>query len=480
MKKRYLLGLIFLASTLGYSKTKPDIYLNTSVSYNIQKISHKEFENALLGSVVDGDYTAHQLVNSFGLDVLYPINLKQIDIKVGAGANFTVSSTHSKLEYVKYDKSTEIVDNVLQKLNKAKKERSQLDEKKSYLETVSTSEENKAKSYTKLTETMGEEKSSLNEKVDDLNSKKTDLEQEKTKLEEYLTQLNQKIQELKSEKETEEAKDSKDIDKIAELNSKIAHTEEEVSPTQEKITSKEAEITSVTNEISTTEAKVEELRTKIAEYEELSSASYAKSEAADNDKINLFQEIAKNLEEINRLEPEYLSELEKFYKSVTGEDYPLKERPEATDLEASLEYITYLETRKAELEKFLKDYKIAKNNKEAREMAEKHFNSEVNLGMDIYSVVEFGKNFNKDLSVFGTTKLGLSVKENTVYKLGKKLQEAKVEVDNSNYILPESVKSTRLLPLVEVGVGVYYKGFKAVLHTGYGTSVVGLNLGYEF
>ncbi len=81
-----ILTLTILISSLSYAKLPVNIYTKISTGYRMDKISKEDFNKIGLGEIVEKDYKSHVIQSSLGLEVTYPIKLKEIDIEVGGGA----------------------------------------------------------------------------------------------------------------------------------------------------------------------------------------------------------------------------------------------------------------------------------------------------------------------------------------------------------------------------------------------------------
>lgn len=596
MKKLKILALIILSQTIITANNIPfKGGINFTSSYEMSKITYKDFENANLSSLItkDSDLEYQVSVNTLGAygDYVYKLNDKH-NFSIGLGADvliranfeknvkditvsdkqlseFDIEAYFSKLTALE-DKKNEFLD-FMTKYNKVtkdarllykeiefSKERVKIENEKlrkigelgrqyntpekvealkKELEDIEAHYKEVNLKHNKIINDIKEASDYIKSISDDhykfinvslehINNYKNNLSNALYKLNDLGNEEKDKIISFKTKEELQTYLDG--IDSLEESDKEIIlnlHKREEtltsyLKPSQEltyeekrEITNKEGreELVSYLSTISDLNEKEKssiitiydkqfEQLSVVKEKDELFSQTIDKT--VDYTEVIHLEENKKKAQErkyaararylvlkevFDKLKEEYESKFGELDMSeLTFEDleneknkfYETEESEEDENVASSKsieDLLVEIDELSEEFYASLKDY----DNEEATDKLINSSKTIINLGANIYTKFGYIYNINNDLALLVDLKAGLTVYENNLYKIAKELNDAKVKIDGSEYIMP-NINKVKINGYFNTGFGIKYKGVSAKVFAGYGSGIVGLDLSYEF
>lgn len=488
--KKILISLAALMSVTTMAKKLPvNLQVGISTGYDIITIKHEDFTKVGLGNIIKDDYKSNAITTGINFDVTYPLNFKKIKLNVGMGVtgvvtkpiqdnislgkNESKSFNNSKQEKEKYEEMEKGFDEIFDK--KADKAISVIDAS------------NEKVSKTALANNMQASINTANANVNNAEKIKAKVEKDK---EGTINEINDGIKEF--EESIKEKRDN-----ISKINKEINETLSFVNKKEEVIkvikkTSKQLLILLMLNRYDIPAFKGEKFEEIIKVYdtvkEKLDLISDEEYDLKDYErtleKIKQDLAIAKNPdEEIKK----YKAELSKL------QDIQDKLRIDAN--KAGKEYEAYNEEYKKltkeqneQLEKlsekdkdFYKQFTIIYNNFNAKRRVFELLNSSSIYGAKTYGIAEIEYGITKDVSVLFNTKLGLSITNNQLADVVKKLEKEKVLINYDDvYISPYKFKPYIVKPVIGFGIGAKYKNAVIELGTGLNTGLATLKVAVQF
>ena len=141
-----------------------------------------------------------------------------------------------------------------------------------------------------------------------------------------------------------------------------------------------------------------------------------------------------------------------------------------------------LEKLSKEDKKFYKEFTIIYNNFNAKRRVFELLNSSSIYGAKTYGIAEIEYGITKDVSVLFNTKLGLSITNNQLADVVKKLEKEKVLINYDDvYTSPfNKFKPCIVKPVIGFGIGAKYKNAVIELDTGLNTGLATLKVAVQF
>lgn len=498
MKK--ILLTISILSTLAYSNNLPvNIHGHFDTSYDLLKISQNDLAKAGLGTLLEDGYNSHKIITSLGVDVTYPIDVKGIKVKVGLGVDALFEGNISALQS-KVGNPKNIDEKELAYFESGVVSKEYLDSWNNLRLSWGTAKE-KSAAYSVLMKKIDNENSGIRlkkAKVEEVFEEHTveDLPTLKAKENELVAKADEKQDEINRLEENINRLERVGLSRFARplVRRKEQANEERVEflrQRQEVLRKVEVlEGGPKEEQLAKFDKQIEDNENKKERYRELKEAYAEEARNLNPRRREAAEEKDKRAAETEEAKEGYYLVLENYYNSKNEPLSELPEIPEEVDYDdpdyeakdAERERIkSEVETTKAErfdlYEKFfIKDY----NNDKSRKLLVDRLNDSNYYGASAYGIVSIEKELTEDLSLTSGVKLGAKFVNNPLYAIGKELQEGRYRVDNSEYVLPESVSKVSVQPVFNVSVGLKYKGFRTEVYTGYNKGLVGLSLGYEF
>ena len=126
---------------------------------------------------------------------------------------------------------------------------------------------------------------------------------------------------------------------------------------------------------------------------------------------------------------------------------------------------------------FYKQFTIIYNNFNAKRRVFELLNSSSIYGAKTYGIAEIEYGITKDVSVLFNTKLGLSITNNQLADVVKKLEKEKVLINYDDvYVSPYKFKPYIVKPVIGFGIGAKYKNAVIELGTGLNTGLATLKV----
>ena len=130
---------------------------------------------------------------------------------------------------------------------------------------------------------------------------------------------------------------------------------------------------------------------------------------------------------------------------------------------------------------FYKQFTIIYNNFNAKRRVFELLNSSSIYGAKTYGIAEIEYGITKDVSVLFNTKLGLSITNNQLADVVKKLEKEKVLINYDDvYVSPYKFKPYIVKPVIGFGIGAKYKNAVIELGTGLNTGLATLKVAVQF
>lgn len=457
MKLKNILLATFALSTIVSAKLPVNLGINFSSGYDRINISQDEFEKFALGDASNNGYSSGSVVTKISVDAVYPIKLKNATVSLGGGIDGFIENKVG-VPVLKSDNSKfneiEVLKNSQKELKRevfvlyndyANKEYGYLIAKYKYEEAKDISEngENKlAKIDSEIAGSTGNEE----EKQQTLRDLQAELETQK------VAAKNKRLEQIENE------------NKRKELLKKL-----EVTPENDpKVENLVLEINKLTEDYKTLVEELNEINKTRKDY--LNSI----------EEINSIDDVVKNLKESKT----------KLMEKIAKKDETLKSTKEKFDNSETL--YNEAKTRKEELEKQISEntnkIKALKSSEgyneyekyESTKLIQEKLNSQLNFGVSLYAISEISGNIYGDLEAYLNTKIGVKISRNPLYALAVELEKNHTKINGEEYIMPENAPMLKVVPKLEIGLGLKYKGFKTTLSSGLNTGLVTLGLGYEF
>lgn len=316
--------------------------------------------------------------------------------------------------------------------------------------------------------------------------------------------------------ELNEARENNDNELIEEAERKYNNINEKVSDLENEI----LELNNALNELNTIKSEFESTNLeKVEKYNELENERQEKSrenlEATyerDNKSIERIEMeikygILTNFDEIEaknkKRQKEVNAKLEvleslkeemiEAYNNYFEENYSNEEDEEVSgydedndEIEIFNEEEEKFDEKIEELENLISELKNHHNNyfnerekNNVKKSIQKNSFNIDSLGLSTYAKLEYQYNFD-NFSLFLGTKLGFISRQNPVYIISKRVEKDNVTIDNTGYIVPKSVKTMIIKPLISAELGIKYRGAKVSIFSNFINEYIGLSFGYEF
>lgn len=519
-----LLTILLLTAGLNFSKMPVNVDVYFSNSFNLNKISKEEIENAGLKSLLPEGYKTYENISAIGSRVMYPIPTPYFNVKLGVGADLYVSYNINKYETAnKEDKEFNSKKQALKVANTNLETAKGNYQDENYVYTVAN---NRYLDYKGQSDRDQREINRLDRQIAAHEQAKTEYTQEEVdQMKAQWTEL-EGTADAAAKKEAEADRKIALYDKMKEENSwlapflgsfyqkayadkKAAHDEyvqalaerkrlfdiiDVADKPDEQIAAKQAKKAEVQKDKEKADIYAEYYKNK----KQSSKAIRRENQNIENEKSEEYKLVSSEfysmLEEAYNKIHDPLEELPKYPKQPSEDDFITEEYTSGSDnpayTEAENKYYEDLEKYEEKEEEIAERYKlldafydeILENNAnyEARKELVTYLNNKITFGSNLYGVVELEREVIDNLKLFSNIKIGAKIYENPLYKITKEFESKQVVVDASEYVKPESVKQISVKPIFDLGVGLTYYGFKAQITTGVSKGFIGLDLGYEF
>lgn len=539
MKKIKLVSLVFALSVVLSAKSLPlKIELNTGAGYNYKEYNYEKLEEFGFDSFVeDGESLIYNdIVLKAGLNFKYPFYFENHNLLLGIGLDaLLITSANTNVESV-VKESKKIAD-LKDEFNEIQKEKERLLELKNTLDArkvktnaalktmgdiyhdILIAYEGRSKSVEKL-----KELDEYNEEyaIDDSDPSKTNIITAYSDAEEELKVIREELSNLLKERKEYREQNPDVMAKYLEWEEKVkagdtnavvddAHYQElseSISDKTDEEFNKNSEISELYI-IKITMENYDQFRKKhLAQYnkanEVLEKLIPEYREAFNSYKLD--PELGYYVYESPEGEPDFVSlemfdeEADDTSKQLAGfEDLDLGESYEETPLTSPSVLFVYpddetaLQSLNEQIEQLNQDYeelekKIDEYNNKialANETPSVKFidavnKNKLNYGINIYGLLEYRYSISNDLSLLVSLNTGLNISTNRIYNISKYLEDVNTKVNGRPYLKNNNIKSYELNPHIELGIGIKYKGLISKVYGGYNTSLVGLQIGYEF
>lgn len=488
--KKILISLAALMSVTTMAKKLPvNIQVGISTGYDSITIKHEDFTKVGLGNIIKGDYKSNAITTGINFDVTYPLNFKKIKLNVGMGVtgvvtkpiqdNILLGKDESKLLYnsrqekEKYEEMEKGFDEIFDK--KADKAISVIDAN------------NEKVSKTAIANNMNKDVNEMQHKISHANYVKGKVEKDKDGT---IKEYNDKIE--RNKKTINEIKDFiNDTNKEIEEKIPTIKKKKEVINVIKK-TSKQILMLLILNNYDIPAFKGEKIEDILKVYDEIKGKLEDISEAEGD--LKSYERSLKNSEEDLAIAKNPDEEINK-YKAELSKLQDIQDKLRIDANKAGKEYDAYNEEYKKltkeqneQLEKliekdkdFYKQFTIIYNNFNAKRRVFELLNSSSIYGAKTYGIAEIEYGITKDVSVLFNTKLGLSITNNQLADVVKKLEKEKVLINYDDvYISPYKFKPYIVKPVIGFGIGAKYKNAVIELGTGLNTGLATLKVAVQF
>lgn len=488
--KKILISLAALMSVTTMAKKLPvNLQVGISTGYDIITIKHEDFTKVGLGNIIKDDYKSNAITTGVNFDVTYPLNFKKIKLNVGMGvtgivtkpiqdnislgADESKSFNNSKQEKEKYEEMEKGFDEIFDK--KADKAISVIDAS------------NEKVSKTALANNMDKDVNEMKHKINNAEYIKGKVEKNKDgTIKEYNDKIGRNKEKIKIRKDYIENTNKEIEEKIPTIKKK-----KEVIEVIKK-TNKQFLMLLILNNYDIPAFKGEKIEDILKAYDEikekLEDISYAEGE------LKGYERSLKNAEEDLAIAKNPDEEIKK-YKAELSKLQAIQDKLRIYANKAGKEYDAYNEEYKKlakeqneQLEKlsekdkdFYKQFTIIYNNFNAKRRVFELLNSSSIYGAKTYGIAEIEYGITKDVSVLFNTKLGLSITNNQLADVVKKLEKEKVLINYDDvYISPYKFKPYIVKPVIGFGIGAKYKNAVIELGTGLNTGLATLKVAVQF
>lgn len=464
MNKKLL--LLLLLPFLAKSNDKLfDISINASTSYSYITTSEKSLKEAGFSSLVKGNHNKKTMLTSLALEGEYNLN-KNLKIGFGTDVFFetTINPPKFSIEEVKED------ENVL----RLKEEIKKLDEDIILLDT-------------KIDDLQISRDNATNKKIAKEEKKKELVTRENT-----IKKAENTIKEAKikyGETDTLNIVDQKytEYEQKADVLAREEEAlKEEIKPLEERKIMLEF-LTTINPDNQEAKAEFDQLKVSLAEKKQVIDAKHNEFVLALRDKQTVFNELLalrneekykKEKEEIALEKVEVDKEIKYYedkaaeYRRLMREERALKSEKEDEKLtkEEELSGLTVLDSRTD----------IEKENEQNYVRLYNSLSESKNYGSSLYGSIKLYDNITENLEAYLVSRLGIKVSNNPLNDIADDFSKEGLKIDGNIYVKPDTLKSHRLDPMLDAGLGFKYKGFKTEIFGGLNKGIVALRLGYEF
>lgn len=488
--KKILISLAALMSVTTMAKKLPvNIQVGISTGYDSITIKHEDFTKVGLGNIIKGDYKSNAITTGINFDVTYPLNFKKIKLNVGMGVTGVVTKPIQDNILLGKDES-KLLYNSRQKKEEYEEMEKGFDEifDKKADKAISVIDANNEKvSKTAIANNMNKDINEMQHKISHANYVKGKVEKDKDGT---IKEYNDKIE--RNKKTINEIKEEiKNINKEIEEKIPTIKKKKEVINVIKK-TSKQILMLLILNNYDIPAFKGEKIEDILKVYDEIKEELGYISDAEwdlKNEETSL-----KNSEEDLAIAKNPNEEINK-YKAELSKLQDIQDKLRIAANKAGKEYDAYNEEYKKltkeqneQLEKlsekdkkFYKEFTIIYNNFNAKRRVFELLNSSSIYGAKTYGIAEIEYGITKDVSVLFNTKLGLSITNNQLADVVKKLEKEKVLINYDDvYISPYKFKPYIVKPVIGFGIGAKYKNAVIELGTGLNTGLATLKVAVQF
>ena len=488
--KKILISLAALMSVTTMAKKLPvNIQVGISTGYDSITIKHEDFTKVGLGNIIKGDYKSNAITTGINFDVTYPLNFKKIKLNVGMGVTGVVTKPIQDNILLGKDES-KLLYNSRQKKEEYEEMEKGFDEifDKKADKAISVIDANNEKvSKTAIANNMNKDINEMQHKISHANYVKGKVEKDKDGT---IKEYNDKIE--RNKKTINEIKEEiKNINKEIEEKIPTIKKKKEVINVIKK-TSKQILMLLILNNYDIPAFKGEKIEDILKVYDEIKEELGYISDAEwdlKNEETSL-----KNSEEDLAIAKNPNEEINK-YKAELSKLQDIQDKLRIAANKAGKEYEAYNEEYKKltkeqneQLEKlsekdkdFYKQFTIIYNNFNAKRRVFELLNSSSIYGAKTYGIAEIEYGITKDVSVLFNTKLGLSITNNQLADVVKKLEKEKVLINYDDvYISPYKFKPYIVKPVIGFGIGAKYKNAVIELGTGLNTGLATLKVAVQF
>lgn len=489
--KKILISLAALMSVTTMAKKLPvNLQVGISTGYDIITIKHEDFTKVGLGNIIKGDYKSSAITTGINFDVTYPLNFKKIKLNVGMGVTGVV--TKPIQDNILLGKNEgDLLHNSRQKKEEYEEMEKGFDEifDKKADKAISVIDANNEKvSKTAIANNMNKDINEMQHKISHANYVKGKVEKDKDGT---IKEYNDKIE--RNKKTINEIKEEiKNINKEIEEKIPTIKKKKEVINVIKK-TSKQILMLLILNNYDIPAFKGEKIEDILKVYDEIKEELGYISDAEwdlKNEETSLKNSeedlaIAKNPnEEINKYKAE-LSKLQDIQDKLRIAANKAGKEYEAYNEEykkLTKEQNEQLEKLSEKDKKFYKEFTIIYNNFNAKRRVFELLNSSSIYGAKTYGIAEIEYGITKDVSVLFNTKLGLSITNNQLADVVKKLEKEKVLINYDDvYTSPfNKFKPCIVKPVIGFGIGAKYKNAVIELDTGLNTGLATLKVAVQF
>lgn len=488
--KKILISLAALMSVTTMAKKLPvNLQVGISTGYDIITIKHEDFTKVGLGNIIKDDYKSNAITTGINFDVTYPLNFKKIKLNVGMGVTGVVTKP--------IQDNISLGKNESKSFNNSKQEKEKYEEMEKGFDEIFDKKADKAisvidASNEKVSKTAMAD--SMNIKVNEMKHKINNAEYIKGKVKKNkdgtIKEYSDKIERNK-ETINEIKKYINDTNKEIEEKIPTIKKKKEVIEVIKK-TNKQFLMLLILNNYDIPAFKGEKIEDILKAYDEikekLEDISYAEGDLKSNERS------LKNAEEDLAIAKNPDEEINK-YKAELSKVQAIQDKLRIDANKAGKEYDAYNEEYKKltkeqneQLEKlsekdkdFYKQFTIIYNNFNAKRRVFELLNSSSIYGAKTYGIAEIEYGITKDVSVLFNTKLGLSITNNQLADVVKKLEKEKVLINYDDvYISPYKFKPYIVKPVIGFGIGAKYKNAVIELGTGLNTGLATLKVAVQF
>lgn len=489
--KKILISLAALMSVTTMAKKLPvNLQVGISTGYDIITIKHEDFTKVGLGNIIKDDYKSNAITTGINFDVTYPLNFKKIKLNVGMGVtgvvtkpiqdNISLGKNESKLLYNSRQKKEEY--------EEMEKGFDEIFDKKADKAISVIDANNEKVSKTAIANNMNKNINEMQHKISHANYVKGKVEKDKDGT---IKEYNDKIE--RNKKTINEIKEEiKNINKEIEEKIPTIKKKKEVINVIKK-TSKQILMLLILNNYDIPAFKGEKIEDILKVYDEIKEELGYISDAEwdlKNEETSL-----KNSEEDLAIAKNPNEEINK-YKAELSKLQDIQDKLRIAANKAGKEYDAYneeykkltkeqneqLEKLSKEDKKFYKEFTIIYNNFNAKRRVFELLNSSSIYGAKTYGIAEIEYGITKDVSVLFNTKLGLSITNNQLADVVKKLEKEKVLINYDDvYTSPfNKFKPCIVKPVIGFGIGAKYKNAVIELDTGLNTGLATLKVAVQF
>lgn len=488
--KKILISLAALMSVTTMAKKLPvNIQVGISTGYDSITIKHEDFTKVGLGNIIKGDYKSNAITTGINFDVTYPLNFKKIKLNVGMGVTGVVTKPIQDNILLGKDES-KLLYNSRQKKEEYEEMEKGFDEifDKKADKAISVIDANNEKvSKTAIANNMNKDINEMQHKISHANYVKGKVEKDKDGT---IKEYNDKIE--RNKKTINEIKEEiKNINKEIEEKIPTIKKKKEVINVIKK-TSKQILMLLILNNYDIPAFKGEKIEDILKVYDEIKGKLEDISEAEGD--LKSYERSLKNSEEDLAIAKNPNEEINK-YKAELSKLQDIQDKLRIDANKAGKEYDAYNEEYKKltkeqneQLEKlsekdkdFYKQFTIIYNNFNAKRRVFELLNSSSIYGAKTYGIAEIEYGITKDVSVLFNTKLGLSITNNQLADVVKKLEKEKVLINYDDvYVSPYKFKPYIVKPVIGFGIGAKYKNAVIELGTGLNTGLATLKVAVQF